>query len=53
MELSKQLYDAYLEAKHAWDKEKNDEFLKFKGLDDIDGYATWMSSIGLVKQEKL
>ena len=53
MELCKELYHRYLEAKNDWETEKNERFEEFRTRDDMDGYAKWMSSEGQVRQESL
>lgn len=53
IELCKKLYLEYLEAKNAWNKLKDKTFDDYKGRNDLDGYAKWQSSQGLVETEKL
>lgn len=53
IELCKKLYLEYLEAKNSWNKLKDKTFDDYKAKDDLDGYAKWQSSQGLVETEKL
>lgn len=53
IELCKKLYLEYLEAKNNWNKLKDKTFDEYKTKDDLDGYAKWQSSQGLVETEKL
>ncbi|GGY23322.1 hypothetical protein [Paludibacterium paludis] len=53
MELCKQLYSAYLDAKLRWETEKSDQYRKFKDKDDLDGFAAWLSASGMVKDQEL
>lgn len=53
IELCKKLYLEYLDAKNTWNKEKDRVFDDYKAKDDLDGYAKWQSSQGLVETEKL
>jgi len=53
IELCKKLYLEYLEAKNAWNKLKDKTFDEYRAKDDLDGYAKWQSSQGLVETEKL
>lgn len=53
IELSKNLYKIYLEEKNKWEEEKSAKFKSFKDRNDLDGYAKWQSSYGMVRQEQL
>lgn len=54
IELCKQLYNDYLEAKNCWEEEKNTRFEKLRQLKDgLDEYARWLSSFGTVREEEL
>ncbi|WP_016951285.1 hypothetical protein [Anabaena sp. PCC 7108] len=53
IELSKNLYKIYLEEKNKWNEEKTKKFDEYKANNDLDGYAKWQSSYGMVRQEQL
>lgn len=53
MELCKELYCLYLEAKSKWDEDKTKEYEKYKAKGDLDGYAKWLSTVGAVRQEQI
>ena len=53
IELSKNLYKVYLEEKNKWNEEKTEQFDQYKANSDLDGYAKWQSSYGMVRQEQL
>lgn len=53
IELSKQLYQIYLTKKNEWEKEKAEKFNEFKQNNDLEGYAKWHSSEGIVRIEEL
>ena len=54
IELCEKLYKEYLEAKNAWNEEKNKKFDDLKTKDNgLDEYAKWQSSFALVRQEEL
>jgi hypothetical protein len=54
IDLCKKLYQEYLEAKNAWNEEKNKKFDELKQKDGgMDDYAKWQSSYGMVKTEEL
>lgn len=54
IELCKKLYQEYLEAKNAWNEEKNKKFEELKHVDGgMDEYAKWQSSYGMVRTEQL
>ena len=56
MAMAKELYREYLEKRNAWYSEKDKEYNESKagtGEKDLDSYARWVSSVGLVKEEEL
>lgn len=53
MELCKDLYRVYLESKSKWDEDKTKEYEKYKAKGDLDGYAKWLSTVGMVRQEEI
>ncbi|VUD66761.1 hypothetical protein TDB9533_03686 [Thalassocella blandensis] len=53
MELCQRLYNKYLNEKNNWLQQKDSEFDSYRGKDDLDGFAKWVSSEGIVRDEKL
>lgn len=53
MALTNILYEKYLNAKNDWEKKKNNLFDDFKRKNQLDAYAKWMSSEGMVEEERL
>ncbi|WP_138497345.1 hypothetical protein [Nostoc sp. PA-18-2419] len=53
IELCKRLYKEYLDKKNQWNEEKTAKFQAYKLNNDLDGYAKWQSSYGLVRLEEL
>jgi hypothetical protein len=53
IDLCKKLYLQYLKSKDEWEKEKSKKFDEFKKAGDLDGYAKWISSIGMVREQEL
>ena len=53
IELAKKLYQEYLEAKNAWEIEKQSQKERFEAANDLDGYAHWLSHEGIVQEEIL
>lgn len=51
--LSKELYAQFLEQRNEWYKKKNDRYDDLKKKNDLDGYARWLSTEGLVEEEKI
>ena len=53
MAMARELYDEFLERRNEWYSKKNEVYEKYKATDDLDGYAKWLSSEGLVQEEKI
>lgn len=53
MAMARELYDEYLERRNEWYSKKNHTYDEYKEKDDLDGYAKWLSSEGLVQEEKI
>lgn len=53
MAMARELYDEFLERRNEWYSKKNEVYEKYKAADDLDGYAKWLSSEGLVQEEKI
>lgn len=60
IDLCKELYNQYLQAKLEWETDKNLTFDEIKDLSEqedsgvtLDDYARWLSSQGLVREEEL
>lgn len=53
MAISKELYGQFLQKRNEWYRLKNRTYDEYKLNDDLDGYARWLSSEGLVQEEKL
>ncbi len=53
MALAKKLYGDFLDQRNTWYGERNSSYDSLKGKGDLDGYARWLSTQGLVEEEKL
>lgn len=53
MGLSSLLYNKYLEERNNWFQEKNAKYEEFKKNNALEEYAKWVSSEGMVREEKL
>ena len=53
IELCNKLYAHYLTEKNDWNERKNIIFDDYKADNDLDGYAKWQSSKGMVETERL
>jgi hypothetical protein len=53
MAMAKELYGEFLKKRNDWYKEKNVYYDKCKSEDNIDEYARWLSSEGLVREEEI
>lgn len=53
MAMARELYDEFLERRNEWYSKKNEVYEKYKATDDLDGYAKWLSSEGLVQELSL
>ena len=53
MAMARELYDEFLERRNEWYSKKNEVYEAYRAKDDLDGYAKWLSSEGLVQEEKL
>lgn len=53
MGLTNMLYEKYLVAKNEWNEKKNKKFDELKSKNLLDDYSRWLSSAGLVEQERL
>ncbi|MDR2964878.1 MAG: hypothetical protein LBU88_03785 [Treponema sp.] len=53
MGLSKELYRQYLEKRNEWYSEKDKKYDELKEGEDLNGYARWVSSTGLVREEDI
>lgn len=51
MAMARELYDEFLERRNEWYSVKNQTYEEYKARDDLDGYARWLSSEGLVQEE--
>ncbi len=53
MEFCQRLYSKYLDRKNQWLKAKDEKFESSREKKDFDGFAKWVSSEGLVRDEEL
>ena len=53
MEMCQRLYNKYLDEKNKWLQEKDARFEDYRGKDNLDGFAKWVSSEGMVRDESL
>ena len=53
IELSKKLYGDFLETRNKWYEKRDEKYDERKAADDLDGYARWLSTKGLVESDKL
>ena len=51
--MSRELYDEFLERRNEWYSTKNRVYEEYRARDDLDGYANWLSSEGLVQEEQI
>lgn len=53
MAMARELYDEFLERRNEWYSTKNRVYEEYRAKDDLDGYANWLSSEGLVQEEQI
>lgn len=53
MAMARELYDEFLERRNEWYSTKNRVYEEYRARDDLDGYANWLSSEGLVQEEQI
>lgn len=53
MAMARELYDEFLERRNEWYSKKNRVYEEYRAKDDLDGYANWLSSEGLVQEEQI
>ncbi len=53
MAMARELYDEFLERRNEWYSKKNQVYEEYRSKDDLDGYANWLSSEGLVQEEQI
>ncbi|HEY9058904.1 MAG TPA: hypothetical protein VIO64_00140 [Pseudobacteroides sp.] len=53
IEFCQRLFAKYLDLKNKWTQEKDAKFDSYRVKDDLDGFAKWVSSEGLVRDEQL
>lgn len=53
MAMARELYDEFLERRNQWYSKKNQVYEEYRAKDDLDGYASWLSSEGLVQEEQI
>lgn len=53
MAMARELYDEFLERRNEWYSRKNQVYEEYRAKDDLDGYANWLSSEGLVQEEQI
>lgn len=53
MAMARELYDEFLERRNEWYSKKNQVYEEYRAKDDLDGYANWLSSEGLVQEEQI
>lgn len=53
MAMARELYDEFLERRNEWYSKKNQVYEEYRAKDDLDGYAGWLSSEGLVQEEQI
>lgn len=53
MAMARELYDEFLERRNQWYSRKNKVYEEYRAKDDLDGYASWLSSEGLVQEEAI
>lgn len=53
MAMARELYDEFLERRNEWYSKKNRVYEEYRARDDLDGYASWLSSEGLVQEEQI
>ena len=51
MAMARELYDEFLERRNEWYALKNRTYDAYKERGDLDGYARWLSTEGLVQEE--
>ena len=53
MAMARELYDEFLERRNEWYSTKNRVYEEYQAKGDLDGYANWLSSEGLVQEEQI
>lgn len=53
MAMARELYDEFLERRNEWYSTKNRVYEEYRAKDNLDGYANWLSSEGLVQEEQI
>lgn len=53
MAMARELYDEFLERRNEWYSKKNRVYEEYRAKNDLDGYANWLSSEGLVQEEQI
>lgn len=53
MAMARELYNEFLEQRNEWYSTKNRVYEEYRDKGDLDGYAKWLSSEGLVREEEI